>query len=101
MIHKAKPIAPIVPVTTVDLNGVQTPIFGNIQSNNLAVVDLDVLKLLTDRLPKANINDIKDAFIDRINRQWEMDGYINELALELRFHSSVNQITLYEPPVKE
>lgn len=62
--------------------------------NGLAIVDFTVLRRLTDLLPKANLFDIKQAFIDKIREKTTLNEFVLLLEEEMAFHKTVNLITL-------
>ena len=93
---------------SVEINGKDVPLFGNLDNNDLAVVDLNVLTRLAAMLPKANIVEIIDNMIENLNllkdSHYQQNGknadktvaaYTETLESELRFHRTVNQIKLF------
>lgn len=104
--HKAQQAEPQNP--SVEINGKNVPLFGNLDNNDLAVVDLNVLTRLAAMLPKANIVEIIDNMIENLNllkdSHYQQNGknadktvaaYTETLESELRFHRTVNQIKLF------
>jgi hypothetical protein len=83
------------------------PIFGQLDNNELAVVDLNTLMRLAALLPQADIRKILATHRERIAMLDEglykghvemengMEAFTEILSSELRFHQTINQITLY------
>lgn len=92
---------------SVEINGKDVPLFGNLDTNGLAVVDLNVLTRLAEMLPKANIRQIINETIQElVNIRQENEAkvlsseetvaaYTETLERELRFHRTINQIKLF------
>lgn len=59
----------------------------------LAVVDLNVIKRLAALLANANIQQIKRQFKDKLDECYDMEAYVTALRNELSFHETVNMIT--------
>jgi hypothetical protein len=83
------------------------PIFGQLDNNELAVVDLNTLMRLAALLQQADIRKILATHRERIAMLDEglykghvemengMEAFTEILSSELRFHQTINQITLY------
>lgn len=65
-------------------------------SNELAVVDLNVLKKITSYLPKANFNEIKHEASFQINKTENIKQMVDFMKSEVAFHETVNLIISYE-----
>ncbi len=76
----------------VDVDGQQVLVLTPDYERPLAIVDLAVIKRLSSYLPKANLYDIRSAFIDTLNNANDISEYVNVIAEELAFHKSVNLI---------
>lgn len=90
------------------------PIFGQLDNNELAVVDLNTLMRLASMLPKAHIEQIVKSTIDKLdklkekiilyaqfnenNQKEALAEYTEILESELRFQRTINQITLFAAP---
>ena len=94
---------------TANVNGQEVPIFGQLDNNQLALVDLETLMRLADMLPKADIRNILDKHVKSvemldkalysgdIQKEEGMAQFVDLLSSELRFHTTVNQITMFKP----
>lgn len=69
--------------------------------DQLAVVDLKVIKRLASLLPTADFSEIQSDFIDKVNRTHNLTDFISVLKDEVSFHESVNLITAYNPTAVE
>ncbi len=76
----------------VDVDGQQVLVLTPDYQRPLAIVDLAVIKRLASYLPKADIFDIRSAFIDKLNNTYSIKEYVDVIAEELAFHKSVNLI---------
>lgn len=85
------------------------PVFGTFEwSKNLAIVDVEVLKKLTALLQHADLREIIDNMINKLrtlkndlyHETFENTSavkmYTDMLSEELRFHKTVNDISLYK-----
>lgn len=59
----------------------------------LAVVDLNVIKRLAQMLPSANYRQIRNDFKLRLDSCDNLESYVTALRDELSFHETVNMIT--------
>lgn len=64
---------------------------------NLALVDLLVVKRLAEMLPKAHFKDLKREFLEKLDRTENLEQYVQALSVELSFHKSVNLLTTIQP----
>tara|TARA_R110001606_G_scaffold206490_1_gene354188 strand:+ start:139 stop:450 length:312 start_codon:yes stop_codon:yes gene_type:complete len=76
----------------VDVNGAQVMDLTPDYDRALALVDLDVLKRLSNLLPKANIHDIKHDMMSKLSDVQSIEEYVAILSKELAFHTTVNLI---------
>lgn len=66
----------------------------------LAVVDVDVLKYLVELLPKADIAKIMQAFHEKTEKVETIEQWCALLQNELNFHASVNMLQQHLLPAK-
>jgi len=86
------------PVETVELkNGRKAVMLIPENDDELAIVNLNVLKRLVALLPKANLSQIIQAFTDKVGDIQHIEQYVDLLKEELAFHESVNIIKEYIP----
>lgn len=78
---------------TIEINGKQAIVLVPELVNDLAVVDLNVLKRLATFLPKASIHQIKSDFKARLDECNGLGEYVDALRDELSFHETCNLIT--------
>lgn len=89
---------------TINVEGKEIPIFiADINSSiPMAIISQNVLKHLTNLLPKANFKEIKLEFLDRINYNVKnMEEFTEVLKEELEFHESINILKEYFMPSRE
>lgn len=103
--HKAQQAEP--QNQSVEINGKDVPLFGNLDNNDLAVVDLNVLTRLAKMLPKAHIRVIienhvqklreldKALYSGEVEKEQGLNAFTEILESELRFHRTINQIKLF------
>jgi hypothetical protein len=78
---------------TIEINGKQAIVLVPELVNELAVVDLNVVKRLAALLPTANLRAIKEEFTEKLRSATTMEQYVAILRDELSFHETVNLIT--------
>ena len=76
----------------VDVDGQQVLVLTPDYERPLAIVDLAVIKRLASYLPKANLYDIRMAFISELQNVDSISEYVKVIEEELAFHKSVNLI---------
>jgi len=76
----------------VDVVGQQVLVLTPDYERPLAIVDLAVIKRLASYLPKANLYDIRMAFISELQNVDSISEYVKVIEEELAFHKSVNLI---------
>lgn len=63
----------------------------------LAIVDLNVIKRLAALLPQASLRTIRNEFKEKLDRCNTMAEYVEMLRNELSFHETVNIIATISP----
>lgn len=76
-------------------NGMIATVFTTHPSKELGVVDIATVKRLAMLLPSARINEIKFDFIKRIEKAHSIKDYIELIAEEYNFHTTVNALQQY------
>lgn len=86
-------------VITIEQNGVKKEIISFVPeiTEQMALVDLNVLKRITSYLPKVDFFDIKHKVIDQLRATEKLEDFVDIMADEVAFHRSVNLITTYNP----
>lgn len=88
-------------IETIEVNGKPCLVLVPELVNELAVVDLNVIKRLASFLPKASVNQIKSDFKDRMDGCNSLEMYVEALRNELSFHETVNLITTVKIEAKQ